>query len=179
MAEMLAVVAIIGLLAATASPSFIRQMRDTRVNRAAAEIAETFRFARARSLGRGSAVLVGWDSGTKTLTTREATDAAGWPISSCTGVTWTSADIPRIASSSFSGSAHELADISLTVPGLVDNVSGSICFTPRGRAFVSASADGSSLTPLRVVATFDVVNTDNKRARTVFVPPSGVARLAL
>ena len=55
MMELLAVMVIIGILAAVASPSFVDVMRDRRVNRSAQAIAEMYRMARARSMGRGGA----------------------------------------------------------------------------------------------------------------------------
>lgn len=56
--ELLAVIAMIGALAAATAPSIIYYLRDRRVADAGSQIANLYRFARARSMGRGSAVNV-------------------------------------------------------------------------------------------------------------------------
>ncbi|HEY6726562.1 MAG TPA: prepilin-type N-terminal cleavage/methylation domain-containing protein [Polyangiaceae bacterium] len=56
--ELVVVVVIIGLLAALATPAISAQMRDRRANQASQELANFYRGARMRALGRGSAVLV-------------------------------------------------------------------------------------------------------------------------
>src|SRR5262249_4994684 len=62
LSELLMVVAIIGIIAVVATPGFRAVLRDSRVNRAAMSISEAYRFARARALGRGAAMLVRWDA---------------------------------------------------------------------------------------------------------------------
>ncbi|HEU5074348.1 MAG TPA: prepilin-type N-terminal cleavage/methylation domain-containing protein, partial [Polyangiaceae bacterium] len=56
--ELVVVVVIIGLLAALATPAITDQMRDRRANQASQELANFYRGARMRALGRGSSVLV-------------------------------------------------------------------------------------------------------------------------
>lgn len=56
--ELVVVVVIIGILAALALPTISRQMRDRRANQAAQTVANFYRTARMRALGRGSSVLV-------------------------------------------------------------------------------------------------------------------------
>lgn len=188
MMEMLAVVAIIGILAAVASPAFIRQMRDSRVNRAAMLISEQYRIARSRALGRGAAVLVRWNAaagvgGKGQLETREAVDplTQSLPVSSCTSTNWTAANQSRRYDVFEPGNGlYELAAFGFFTPvGGASNYA-EICFTPRGRTFIRLDA-GSAFVPLAGAARFDVTNTSSPSAtpRRVFVPPNGVARLAL
>lgn len=61
--ELVVVVVIIGLLAALATPAISGQMRDRRANQATQEIANFYRGARMRALGRGSSVLVRYQKG--------------------------------------------------------------------------------------------------------------------
>jgi len=61
--ELVVVVVIIGLLAALATPAISGQMRDRRANQASQEIANFYRGARMRALGRGSSVLVRYQKG--------------------------------------------------------------------------------------------------------------------
>lgn len=61
--ELVVVVVIIGLLAALATPAITGQMRDRRANQASQEIANFYRGARMRALGRGSSVLVRYQKG--------------------------------------------------------------------------------------------------------------------
>ena len=56
--EMLAVLAMISLLVVLASPSFVRVLRDRRVNRAAMQLVDYYRTARTRAIGRGQQMLV-------------------------------------------------------------------------------------------------------------------------
>jgi type IV fimbrial biogenesis protein FimT len=56
--EMLAVLAMISLLVVLASPSFVRVLRDRRVNRAAMQLVDYFRTARTQAIGRGQPMLV-------------------------------------------------------------------------------------------------------------------------
>jgi len=61
--ELVVVVVIIGLLAALATPAISGQIRDRRANQASQEIANFYRGARMRALGRGSSVLVRYQKG--------------------------------------------------------------------------------------------------------------------
>src|SRR5438094_966029 len=60
--EMLSVVAFIGIVVAAAAPSWVELQRDRRADAAGRAIADLYRIARSRALGRGSAVLVRWDN---------------------------------------------------------------------------------------------------------------------
>jgi len=59
--EMLMAVALIAVVSVVASPTFVRLMRDRRVNRAAALTIDYFRSARLRAMGRGLPMNVQWN----------------------------------------------------------------------------------------------------------------------
>ena len=52
-----------------------------------------------------------------------------------------------------------------------------VCFTPRGRTFIAGTA--GALTPMSGVATVNVNRGTTSIQRTVAIPPSGIARVAL
>ncbi|EYF01710.1 Type IV fimbrial biogenesis protein FimT [Chondromyces apiculatus DSM 436] len=181
--ELLAVVVIIGILAATASPMFIQVMRDRRVNRAAMEITGMYRLARSRSLGRGTAVLVRWNGTDGIFSMREAVSItspeASVLSSNCTTTPWGTPTSDREVTFLQFGSTPdalaqvEMVDITGTQQPTVD-----ICFTPRGRSFVRYNIAGNFV-PLTEVPRVNVINQRTGMVRTVMIPPNGAARLAL
>src|SRR5688572_28714289 len=56
--ELMVVVVIIAILAAIAVPQFVQRIRENAVNRAVTSMADVFRGARTRALGRGAAIMV-------------------------------------------------------------------------------------------------------------------------
>ena len=185
--ETMMVVVLIAIFAALASPSFIRLMRDRRVNRAAQEVAELYRNARMRSLGRGSAVLVRYSATGGTLNgplyeVREAVTAGtGLPSASCVATNWTNTSTTSAALTKLDGGpgsgVNQIAETKL-FDGTTAVTTYEVCFSPRGRTYARASAGGAFAvmnTPPRI----DVKNVGTELVRSVFVPPSGVARLAL
>jgi type IV fimbrial biogenesis protein FimT len=103
--ELLAVVAIMSVLAAVASPRFVLILRDRRVNAAAMKIVNYYRTARMLAVGRGLPILVNWNAagnlqnsnpgspGLIQMIEPVLTVAAGGapvvPPSSCSQVNWT------------------------------------------------------------------------------------------
>ncbi|WP_437594942.1 pilus assembly FimT family protein [Sorangium sp. So ce1000] len=183
--ELLAVVIIIGILAAAASPSFVNGMRDRRVNRTAMEISGIYRLARYQAIGRGTAVLVRWTAATGEFQVRQAlvdTTAAGSLIAkSCLSVVnWTDPGETEPVTT-YATSAVELAAVELRDPTAPDGVvrdNADVCFTPRGRTFVRYDPAGG-FAPLLGALRVNVTNTRTGFPRSVFVPPNGVARLGL
>lgn len=187
MMEMLAVVAVISTLAALASPSFIRQLRDNRVNRAATQLAEAYRHARMRALGRGTAVLVRWNSeggpNSKGLleTFEPGTLANAYPNPSCASPDWaTPASNRRVDFFALGNGLYEDAAVAFfREAASASQKTVEICFTPRGRTYIRDGAAGTFVA-LAGAAHYEVTNISApNRARRVFVPPNGVARLAL
>lgn len=179
--ELLTVVILIGIFAATASPSFVEGMRDRRVNRTAMEISGIYRLARHRALGRGTAVLVQWTASTGTFQVRDARveGITGSLIAqSCLSVeNWTDPAATDLVST-LNTSGVELADIELLDPAGTPQANADVCFTARGRTFVRYGV-GGTFTPLVGAVRVNVTNSRTGLLRTVFVPPNGVARLAL
>jgi type IV fimbrial biogenesis protein FimT len=195
--ELLAVLAIIGILAAAASPSFVKLMRDGRVGSAATNIADIYRVARSRALGRGSAVMVRFNDSTSVphLVMREAIrgetgidggsslDAcAPSPSPTCTGTDWadSSDNSKYVMSFDDRSSQYSPARSVFVKPDGTVMASGSgyaeICFTPRGRTFIRHAA-ADAFEPLIGVARIEVENTKTTLVRQVLVPPSGAARV--
>ncbi|XXX80003.1 prepilin-type N-terminal cleavage/methylation domain-containing protein [Sorangium sp. So ce134] len=183
--ELLAVVVLIGILAAAASPSFVNGMRDRRVNRTAMEISGLYRLARYQAIGRGAAVLVRWSATTGEFQVRQArvqSTVAGSLISqSCRSVpSWTDPG-QTDAVTTFHTTDIELAAVELRDPTAPDGVvraDADVCFTPRGRTYVRYDAAGQFV-PLLGAIRVNVTNTGTGLLRSVFVPPNGVARIGL
>lgn len=201
MVELLAVIAVVGLLAAASAPSFIHFLRDRRVADAGAEIMNTFRYARARAMGRGTAVDVRFRSAPAALAGLNVADPAarlvvkeavlggvgnqaslGTP--NCLGTDWDvgGAATPNAASryimmfderrDRFHPATASFHDHNnALVAGDVD-----ICFSPRGRVWVNYD-DGAGFVALPGVPYIEVLNGDNGMIRRVIIPPSGAARL--
>jgi prepilin-type N-terminal cleavage/methylation domain-containing protein len=201
--EAMAVVTIIGLLSAAALPSFIERMRERRSSQAAEEIAILYRSARSRSLGRGAAQMIeiapaSGGGMNVVFRVREAIQqnnlastvgtCGPLPMTSCfndwsdgaTGKNRLVDEFPKEASLYAKIEAKLLP--SSTDASAVE--SGQVCFTPSGRTFFRASVD-AVWTPLIDVPRIQVRRKDFDGSsyigltRTVILPPSGAARLAL
>ncbi|WP_437736219.1 pilus assembly FimT family protein [Sorangium sp. So ce1335] len=183
--ELLAVVVLIGILAAAASPSFVNGMRDRRVNRTAMEISGIYRLARHQAMGRGTAVLVRWSASAREFEVRQARIegiAAGSMLSkSCLSVAdWMNPAETELVTR-FNVTDLELASVELRDPTPPDGVvsdDADVCFTARGRTFVRYNF-AAGFTPLLGAIRVNVTNTRTGLLRSVFVPPNGVARLGL
>lgn len=192
MAEILAVLAIMGTLAAAAAPAFVRQIRDGRVQSAAIGFADLVRTARARAMGRGSAVLLRWNNaaalptpanGSAHLVMRESiqgTTAAGAPLpaTGCLTTNWAN----NAATSQFLGGFDERTSQFSPAQAAFIDLSGSavpyveLCFSARGRSFVRYDST-SAFAPLAGVPRIRVTNSETGFARQVVIPPNGAARI--
>jgi prepilin-type N-terminal cleavage/methylation domain-containing protein len=195
MVEMLTALAIIGILAAAASPVFVRLMRDNRVTSAATNMADMYRTARARAMGRGSAVLVRWNPDPHLpsasdpsghLTMREAiaggsqADCAPLPVPNCIGTDWAANSTTSKFVTSFDERTKqyqpaEASFVGVTGAALPADAVVDICFTPRGRTYWDY--DGTGFKPLLGVPRIEVKNTTTSLVRQVVIPPNGVARV--
>ncbi len=183
--ELLTVVVIIGLLSALATPSFLAMIRDRRVASAAQLVADMHREARTRALSRGNAVLVRWvaaGSGKGTMEMRESIilPAGVGVVKSCTTADWVngSADTRGVDVINFASGEYQLVEMKLLNENGADASFLEICFAADGRTYRRYQAVDSFL-PLTGVPSFEVKNNRTNLKRTVFVPPNGVARLAL
>lgn len=195
--ELLTVVTIIGVIAALATVSMTRQARSDRLRSASQVMSELYQTARARSLGRGAAVLVQWDADGGTggkgrfIVSEAIQPGTLLPRASCTQTDWADPAAFRALSSWDLGSAAVDAQGDLAVSALDANnavvANFEMCFTPTGRSFVRTAAPAfAPATSLHrfVISKADVGPTGVSDAntvliRTVFVPPTGIARLAL
>jgi type IV fimbrial biogenesis protein FimT len=183
------VVIMIGVLAVLAVPALSGQLRDRRTNQAAHEVAILFRQARARALGRGTAVLVRFDTASRgKVEVREAQNVdvgrcLSLPSTSCLTTTWDAA----------SNQNRLLETFDPTTMGVYDNVeikffkadggpAGSavdVCFTPLGRPYRRFSHAGN-FDPMNEVPYLEVSPVDGfGRTRTVLVLPTGSSRISL
>jgi prepilin-type N-terminal cleavage/methylation domain-containing protein len=179
--EMMAVVAIIGILVALATPMFIGVLRDRRANADTMTIAEMYRLARNRSMGRGAATLVRYQGGTWTMF--EAIVAStpieiNLPTSSCINTDWAAGGNNRRISA-FNGPSANVEvryydDANVLQPAV------DVCFTPRGRTYIGPP--GGPLVPMTSVSRYETQRlplSENQRTRNVFIAPNGVARIQL
>jgi type II secretion system protein H len=186
--EMMTVVVLITILASIAIPLATRQLRDRRTQEVAQQIASTFQNARARAMGRGSAILVRYTPGVPgsftTLEAQRGPDAtangvanpgcAALPVSSCLTTAWNTpaAQEYRVVSTLTWPDDDDLT-VSMNGDDALD-----ICFTPGGRAF--SAETGNTLLPLtRAFAATVGRDETSVRSWDVLVLPNGAARLAL
>jgi type IV fimbrial biogenesis protein FimT len=188
MAELLGVVAMIGVLAAAAAPMVVKMTRDKRVQSAAYQVASLYRTARARALGRGSAVLVRWDANHAQPTSanphghfsiREAIDAAtGLPAPSCQLTNWTEASTSSrfVAAFDERATTYKPAEARFFDPTDAEKGYADVCFSPRGRTFVRY-APADAFAALTGVPRVEMKNTSTAFIRQVVIVPNGVARV--
>jgi type II secretion system protein H len=192
--ELMVVVIMIGILVALGIPSIAAQMRDRRTNQAAHEVALLYRRARALAMGRGSAVMVRFDSATRgAIEVREArndvatgTLCVGMPSTSCTATNWDAASTQNRLLDGWS--------FDPTTMGVYDNVqlaffrangtsagsAADVCFTPLGRPYFRTSHGDKFTDVLAEVPYIEVSPVDGLGTkRTVLVLPTGASRLAL
>lgn len=201
--------AMIAILVVTASPTFVKLLRDRRVNRAAMHLVDYFRTGRTRAMGRGQPMLVVWDStsglsnsdpGTPGLLTLLEPIVTGAAVATgCTQTVWsniqaagTAGGVMQVSAMDFKNRLYTYTNASFNDDATpqAPHTHAEICFTPSGRSYIRF-ASGDVFRPIRGVASFAVRNVDVTTAsnavcgaaevgcRTVFVPPNGVARMAL
>jgi type II secretion system protein H len=189
--ELLIVVIMIGIIVTLAIPSIASQMKDRRMNQAAHQVALIYRQARALAMGRGSAVLVHFDSGTVTqgrIEMREAQDVnpahcLNLPASSCSQANWDAASPQNRLVTTFDPTDLDVyKNVQLKVllsDGKAAGNSVDICFSPLGRAFRRLSFAGA-FNPMNDVPYVEVSPIDTfGRTRTVLIMPNGASRLSL
>lgn len=183
--ELIAVVLIITVVAALAIPTAVVQMRDRRVQEAARRIGLVYREARLRALGRGSAVLVRFQSGV--MTVREArvgtavngeAGCADLPVSSCLTTAWNTTTAQRVVDGYRPPASGDLSDLTVAIADSSGNAVAAldICFTPMGRAFTRENVT-DPLQPLSEAFVATLSRPGLGRSRKVVLMPNGTARL--
>ncbi len=191
--ELVVVVVIIGVLAAIAIPSVSRQMRDRRANQATQTIADLYRGARMRAMGRGSSVLVRYQ--------KDATNApaGGFQVwEGIAGAGGACGPMPRRGCQAFPPpgtnppntqqlidqfnpgiqSVYDGVDIAMqpTVgTGELDFL--DVCFTPMGATYTRTLAAATVLKPMTGIHIASVTRTGALGRRDVLIVPGGSARV--
>jgi type IV fimbrial biogenesis protein FimT len=189
MVELMVVVIIIAVVAAMAIPNITRRMQERRASEAAQRVALMYQMARARAMGRGTAVLVRFTKPTQqgALEMLEAQRGPGvgagcetLPVSSCTYPDWdvaaqqqfrsvTTLDLGRRAE-------YENVQIEMHADGATRTFL-DVCFTPMGRTF-SRTTSGLDLNTMNGVYEARVTRANTaSRTRSVMILPNGAARL--
>ncbi len=195
--EMMVVVVIIGLFAALAVPSLVSLVRDQRTRRESQAIMNVFRQARARSLGRGSAVNINFTTttvGTGTradFVTREAVTSAATgklPDPTCRGYNWAAGELlnhyyPALVNGQPDTRVlGEVNDPQLGAPSLKTYI--DVCYTPKGRLF-QRTASTDAFAPMAGRVTFLAQRLDGPTMapigiiRRILVNDDGTTRLVL
>lgn len=191
--ELVTVIAVVGILAASAAPAFISYVRDGRVSEAASNIADLYRGARSRAMGRGSATVVRWNASAALPTVaqpeghfgvREAVAGPNTPFNQMLPATSCFAadfEVGSNTSKHVTSFDERLARYQPAVASVVDGNNAElsyveVCYTPRGRTFVRQAA-GDPWQPLTEVLAVEVTNPSTTMRRYVIVPPNGAARL--
>jgi hypothetical protein len=189
MLEVLTVVVIIGVLAATASPIMISILRDRNVARMAMRVGDVYRFARALALERQAVLvrynLVGGPAGSPGLEIREAVVIdAGAPAPTCAGIANGSTQLklvtsfPAAPANPAQNPPWEDAAVDFRDPAGAMKAYAEVCYTSRGATWVRYDPSEGFIA-LQGVPQIGVTNTRTGMRRTIFIPPSTVARLAL
>jgi prepilin-type N-terminal cleavage/methylation domain-containing protein len=187
--ELVIVVVIISVFSALATPAIVKQLRDRKLVEAGQQIAGVYRQARMRAMGRGSAVLVRFGSGTYSvfeaqMGSRQSNPAcAALPFSSCVNNTWSLADQRRLVDGYRPAAAGMMKDMVL---GMLGGSTGDsavaaldVCFTPMGRVFARESnKDEDPFQPMVNAYLATVTAASLGRERRVVILPNGTARPA-
>lgn len=190
--ELVVVVVIIGLLAVLATPAITGQMRDRRANQASQEIANFYRGARMRALGRGSSVLVRYQkhAGTAPAGSFEVWEAVAGEEGAC-------GPIPRKGCQAFRAPGEELDTqqlINQFNPGIRGEYDGvdikmlasdgegeeeylDICFTPMGATYTRTNTESLVMTRMTGVQVAQVTREGTAGRRDVLILPGGSARV--
>ncbi len=191
------VVVIIAVLAVIAVPSFTARFRQQRVVRAAQDIADVYRSARAQALGRGSAVAViitPGANGTGTVemlegvegdtaaTAAERANCGNAPSRGCLTNNWA-----NVLASPNVGTARRVhlmrPPTSVTTTATLNGSAEAmiaVCYSPGGRTYVNRTGVPWSASNWSVLNTvLDLGIAGEGRTHRVVVLPNGTARLGL
>jgi prepilin-type N-terminal cleavage/methylation domain-containing protein len=179
--ELMVTVVIIAIIAALATPGILARVNGYKARSAAELVASTYRLARLRAMGRGSAVVVRFNAGVVTVLEgiQGSLSAANagceqLPAASCT----TPADRFDTGKEGVSYQVVETYDAQGTSYAVTSSLGAlsDICFTPLGRAYSRTSLTGI-FAPLLTPTTVAVSPGAGGLTRQVVVLPSGTARV--
>ena len=186
----MAVIAVIGILAAAATPSFVLLLRDRRVTEAARHTADLYRLARARAMGRGAAVMVRWNASAVPTNANPVGHFSVWeatagpntpgnqrlPSARCRANWVAGTNASLVTSFDERHERYKPATASFLDLNGTPQPYTEICFTPRGRAFFRNTVAGN-FAALTGVPRVIVTNTESGMVRQVILPPTGAARV--
>ncbi len=189
LAEMLAVLAMISILAVAASPVFVAMMRDRRVNRAAFQLVDMVRTARMRAIGRNLPVQLTWDAAggghtlaSGLLTMNEPVVGLFSNASSCLGtyVAGSPSIVQEVTRFDVGNGLYENAVLKFFDNAGVERPQVSLCFSGRGGTYMTVGGVAARLAG-PVMFSVDNITASNVVGlkRKVFIPPNGAARLGL
>ncbi len=190
LAEMLAVLAMISILAVAASPVFVSMMRDRRVNRAAFQLVDMVRTARMRAIGRNLPVQLTWNVAggnqklaSGVLTMSEPVVGLFANASSCLGtyVAGSPSVVQEVYRFDVGNGLYENAVLKFFDNGGVERPQVSICFSGRGATYITVGGVAARLAGpvMFTVDNYTAAANITGLKRKVFIPPNGAARLAL
>ena len=176
--EVLVVIFLIALLAALASPSFIRVMRDSGLSRLNMQMAEVYRKAYIESAEQ-STFLVRWTGGNapQIELVKATLDSAQPTLVSprrCNAIDWTSPDHTRQTLRFATTSIPEFATVGFTTNTNQEKSKADVCYSHR-RAFVRY--DEGAFTEMPGAARVYVKNVQTNVTRRVLIPSFGLPRL--
>jgi type IV fimbrial biogenesis protein FimT len=197
--EVLVVLAMISLLVVAASPTFVKLMRDRRVNRAASQIVDFMRSARTLAIGRGQPMLVSWNGngvlpqnhpgGTGYLEVDEPIVVNSAVATNCTTTQWHNNLFTQpVWTFDIQDGRYDYTAVTFYNVDGTTAAGAEICFSPTGRMYLRTGSPGNvsgAFTPVLGVPSFAVFNLDTNpnsylgAARWVYLLPNGTARLQL
>ncbi len=182
--ELMAVVTIIGIFVALAVPGMGGIMKDRHAARAADELANMFRIARARAAATGVAHMVVIDAnGTGArFELRAALSGVGGPVASCSATTWGASDSRQLKLIDLAGGSFAGKDITVKPADAIGGTTATpivseFCYTPGGTPWLRS---GSLWVrpPASAVARWSVYRKEGSvfagLTRIVRVTPSGL-----
>jgi prepilin-type N-terminal cleavage/methylation domain-containing protein len=194
--ELMVVVALVGITAAIAVPSYSELFLDRRVQDDAHQMAGVLREARARAMARGSAVLVAFTGGGagggalrvyESVTTMPGVPAGPnrVPLGTCRAPTaWAplsaaNTGVWMLSEVLFTGKRDLNAGLRTVYRSAagVDMTDVYLCFTPSGRVLQSATPNFNAAAPLAVNEQFVLARSTVPLARRVLVNSAGTFRV--
>jgi type II secretion system protein H len=200
--ELLAVLAMLAIIVVGASPTFVRLMRDRRVNRAAMQLVDNLRWARTLAIGKGQPILVRWSgtglrgaygkanmdptAGTGGIEIDEPIVTTSAAATNCATTQWLTASTQPVNVFDIQTGAYGFTGIQF-----FDDLGGTptlanLCYSATGKMYIQRNATGGFF-PVLGVPVFAVYNLQNNPAmnagalttRWVYAPPNGAARMGM
>ncbi len=169
----------IALLAAVASPAFIRVMRDVGLSRLTMQLAEIYRRGYVESSERATFVVRFRKPGgvVQIETIRAALDTPTPTLVSprgCNTINWDDPALERRTLAFASTDKKDIADVGFLGPDNTSQDTADVCFARRS-AFVRYN--NGTFTQMVGAAKLSVKNLSNGRVRRVLVPSFGLPRV--